>query len=182
MIQFSALLKFLILGLFCNFASLSFAQTVKKGLPADLDKTELVIVRYEPKDLIPSEAKSYVDIYLQENDLKKACAEANAAVLEALKYTFPFSYRIVTREQLKKLKGKEFYIFEPSEIYGTGGPWGTVPLYIRHTTTKDIYEIGFMPKHGIFSAEKVMASFLECLPKTIPVQALENAEEKPERK
>ncbi|KAA9331948.1 hypothetical protein [Adhaeribacter soli] len=176
MIQFSEFLKCLFTGLLCCLASLSFAQTVKKGLPADLDKTELVIVRFEPKDLIPSEAKSHSDIYIQDNDLNKATAEANIALTEALKFTF--TYRIVSREQLKKLSGQDFYIFEPSEIYGTGGPWGTVPLYIRHSTTKDIYEIGFMPKNGIFSAGKVMSSFLECLPKTIPVQALESVEEK----
>jgi hypothetical protein len=155
----------------CFFAS---AQQVRKGLPADLEKTELVILRYEPKDLIPSDAKSHVDIYIQDNDLQKTCAEANAQLIEALKYTFPFSYRVISRNQLNQLKGKSFYVFDPAEIYGTGGPWGTVPLYLRHSVTGEIYEIGFMPKNGIFSAEKVIASFLQSLPKTIPVQALED--------
>src|SRR5437899_1177085 len=116
---------------FCAFTAAQ-AQNIHKGLPNDLDKAELIIVRYETKDLVPEEAKSYESIYASPAELQQACTKANTELSNAAKYAYPFTYQLLSANQVKNLSGKNYYIFEPAKIYGAGGPWGSVPLYLRN--------------------------------------------------
>jgi hypothetical protein len=153
----------------------AFAQQVFKGLPPDLKKAALLIVKYEPKDLIPADAKSYEKLYASTENLQARADEANLDLSNAAKYGYPFNYRIISKAELAKLKNIDsVYIFEPAVIYSTSGPWGSVPLYLRNPQTQALYEVGTVPKNGIYSAEKVMDNFLKPIKKTFPMQALDD--------
>lgn len=166
---------FLILLFILLNAATVFAQHVYKGLPPDLEKTELLIVKYEPKDLIPADARSYENVYAATENLKARADEANLDLFNAAKYGYPFNYRLISKAELSKLNtSTPVYIFEPGVVYGTSGPWGSVPLYLRNSQTKAIYEVGIVPKNGIYSAEKVMENFLKPIRKTFPMQALDD--------
>lgn len=170
----TALNRFLLFGVFLLLHCFPLAaQQVVKGLPADLLSAEIVIVAYEPIDLIPAEARSYESVYKQITPLAAMSAQANLELQHVAKLAFPLSYRIVSKAQLAELKLENAYLFEPGKIYGTSGPWASVPFYIRHVATGQIYEIGYLPKSAIFSAEKVLLHFIEFLPKNLPVQASE---------
>ena len=170
----TALNRLLLLGFFLLLHCFPLAaQQVVKGLPHDLLSSEIIIVAYEPNDLIPAEAKSYEFIYKQITPLELLCAQANQELQMVAAIAFPLSYRIVSKEVAMSLQQENAYIFEPGKLYGTFGPWSSVPFYIRHIATGTIYEIGYMPKNAIFSAEKVLAHFIAFLPKNLPVQASE---------
>jgi hypothetical protein len=149
------------------------AQQVIKGIPEDLLYAEIIIVAYEPNDLIPAEAESHEFIYKQTMPLAAMCAQANLELQAVAKKTFPLSYRIVPKELLASIKVGNAYIFEPGKLYGSFGPWSSVPLYIRRAASGQVYEIGHLPKNAIFSAEKVLTHFIQFLPKNLPVQASE---------
>jgi len=166
--------KLLLLGFFLFNCFPLVAQQVIKGIPADLVSSEIIIVSYEPNDLIPAEAKTHESIYKEITPLNQLCAQANQELQAATKSNFPLSYRIVPKEMLPALKLEDAYIFEPGKLYGSDGPWSSVPFYLRHAATGTIYEIGYLPKNAIFSAEKVMEHFIQFLPKNLPVQASES--------
>ncbi len=166
--------KLLLLGFFLLSCLPLAAQQVIKGIPTDLIASEIIIVAYEPNDLIPEEAKSYEALYKRTTPLVAQCALANQQLYTFAKTNFPLSYRIISKDLLCSVSTENAYIFEPGKLYGTCGPWSSVPFYLRHANTGTIYEIGHMPKSGIFSTEKVMAHFIKFLPKNLPVQASEN--------
>ena len=165
--------KLLLLGLFLLNCFPLVAQQVIKGIPEDLLSAEIIIVAYEPNDLIPAEAESHEFIYKQTTPLAAMCAQANLELQAVAKKTFPLSYRIVLKELLTSLKVGNAYIFEPGKLYRSFGPWSSVPLYIRRAASGQVYEIGHLPKNAIFSAEKVLTHFIQFLPKNLPVQASE---------
>lgn len=165
--------KFLVLGFLLLTCFPLAAQQVIKGIPADLVSSEIIIVTYEPNDLIPAEAKSHEGVYKDITPINQLCAQANQELQTVTKAAFPLSYRVVPKEIAAALKVEKAYIFEPGKLYTSYGPWSSVPFYIRHAATGQVYEIGYLPKNAIFSAEKVMQHFIEFLPKNLPVQASE---------
>ncbi|MFC5270719.1 hypothetical protein [Adhaeribacter terreus] len=146
------------------------AQTLK-GLPEDFTSSELLIVAYEPSDLIPADAKSHESIYRQLTPLQAQCTQANQQITAVARHNYPYLFRIVSKTELPTSLSDNAYIFEPGKLYSQPTVWSTTPLYIRHATSGLVYEIGFLPTHAIFFPEKIMEHFIQFLPKNLPVQA-----------
>ncbi|MBK0404291.1 hypothetical protein I5M27_14940 [Adhaeribacter sp. BT258] len=146
------------------------AQTLK-GLPEDFTSYELLIVAYEPSDLIPADAKSHESIYRQLTPLQAQSVQANQQIAAVAKAKYPSRFRLVSKNDLPAFSADNAYIFEPGKLYSQPTVWSTTPLYIRHAASGLVYEIGFLPTHAIFFPEKIMEHFIQFVPKNLPVQA-----------
>src|SRR5690606_13972546 len=125
-------LLFVVVFLFSCF-SLQ-AQSIK-GLPADFISSELLIVAYEPSDLIPAAAKSHESIYRQLTPLDVQSQLANQQILNVAKASYPFRFRMVNKTELPAFATENAYIFEPGKLYGQPTVWSTTPFYIWHAAS-----------------------------------------------
>jgi hypothetical protein len=162
--------KFLLVIIFALGCLPLRAQTLK-GLPEDFTRSELLIVAYEPSDLIPADAKSHESIYRQLTPLQAQTKQANQQITAVAKASYPYRFRLISQNALAATASDNTYIFEPGKLYSQPTVWSTTPLYIRHATSGLVYEIGFLPTHAIFFPEKIMEHFIQFVPKNLPVQA-----------
>ena len=169
-------MKQLFLALFFSLGCLSLSAQTIKGLPPNFTASELLIVAYEPSDLIPADAKSHESIYRQQTPLQTQCEQANKLLESAAKATYPISYRSVNKKELPGFAAQNQFIFEPAKFYGQLTIWSTTPLYIKNAATGEVYEIGFLPTSAIFEPDKIMEHFISFLPKNFPVQASDKVE------
>jgi hypothetical protein len=165
--------KIFTLILSCLFLSITSTQAQQpvKGLPPDLPLAQLIIICYEPKNFANAGIKNGTETAQALENQKKASAEANKNLALAAKYAYPFSYQLISRNQLSQLKLTNYYIFDPAVLAGSATS-GSAPLLLRHASTGQVYHVGLVSKRDLTSAGEIMEAFLKPVHKQYPIHSL----------
>lgn len=128
--------------------SYAHAQTVRHGLPKDLDKETMVFVKYDQL-VVPADLKGRHRKIAEHNITahnEKKAPVANQQLEEEVK-NYPFNYKVIQYSELATLKDsgyKYVFMFDPitwiheRALFATGN---TQPLLIKDLHSGDTYEL-----------------------------------------